>query len=193
MMKTLQKRVFSPCWTPATSAFAFICVSRANFKNWWWKHCKNAFLRNVEHLRLLHMAIFAFLEQISKIDDENSSKRVFSPCWTLATTAYAFICVSRANFKNWWWKQCKNAFFRHVEHLRLLHMPLFAFLEGISKLIMKTVQKRVFRHVEHLWLLHMPYLRFWSNFQKLMMKTMEKRVFRHDEHLWLLHMPHLRF
>ena len=133
-MKTLQKRVLSACWTLATTAYAFICVSRANFKNWWWKHCKNAFFRHVEHLRLLHMPLFAFLVQISKIEDENSAKTLFLACWTLANTAYAFICVSREIFKNWLWKHCKNAFFRHVEHMQLLHMPIYAFLEQISKI-----------------------------------------------------------
>ena len=176
-MKTLQKRVFAQCWTLATTAYAFIRVSRANFKNWWWKQFKNAFFRHVEHLRLLHMPLFAFLEQISKIDDENSAKTRFSACWTFATAAYAFsaflkqysrindensaktlfsacwtlattadacICVSKSVFTDWWWKHCKNAFWRNVEHLRLLHMPLFAFLEQISKIVDENNEKTRF-------------------------------------------------
>ena len=191
-MKTVQKRVFSACWTLTTTAYAFICVSRANFKIYGGNGAKTrffgmlnsceccvclyfAFLKHfskiddenkaktrflacwtlattayafilrflstfrklmmktvqkrvfwhVEHLRLLHMPLFAFLQQFSIIDDETLQKRVFSACWTLTTSAYAFNCVSWANFKNWWWKQCKNAFFQHVELLRMLRMPLF--------------------------------------------------------------------
>ena len=56
--------------------------------------------RHAEHLRMLRMPLFAFLEQFSKIDDENSAKTRFSACSIFANTAYAFICVSRANFKN---------------------------------------------------------------------------------------------
>ena len=45
------------------------------------------------------MPIFAFLEQISKVDDENNAKTRLSACWTFANTAYAVICVSRVDFK----------------------------------------------------------------------------------------------
>ena len=56
--------------------------------------------RHDEHLRQLHIPSFAFLKHFSKIDDENSAKTRFTACWTVATTADAFIRVSRANFKN---------------------------------------------------------------------------------------------
>ena len=162
--------------------------------------------QHVEHLRQLHMPLFAFLQQFSIIDDETLQKRVFfgmlntcyyciclylrfwstfqklkmktlqkrvfSACWTLAIAAYAFIGVSRANFKNWWWKQCKNAFFRHVEHLWLLHMPLFEFLEQISKTDDENCAKmRFFDMLNSCECCVCLILRFWSTFQKLMMKT----------------------
>ena len=91
------------------------------------------------------MPIFAFLEQISKIDDENCAKTRISACWTFATAAYAIICVSEAVFGNRLLKQCKNAFFRHVEHLRLLQMPIYAFLEQISKIDDETSVKTRFQ------------------------------------------------
>ena len=134
MMKTVQKRVFSACWTLATTADAFICVSRANFKKWLWKQCKIAFYRHVEHLRLLHMPLFAFLEQISKIDDENTAKTRFFGLLNICEYCICLYLRFLSGFQSWWWKHGKNAFFWQVEHLRLLHMPLFAFQEPISKI-----------------------------------------------------------
>ena len=51
--------------------------------------------------------------------------------------------------------------FRHVEHLRLLHMPIFAFLKQFSKIDDKNRTKTLFFwHVEHLRILHMPLFAF---------------------------------
>ena len=55
--------------------------------------------RQVERLRLLHMPIFTFLEEISKVVNENEAKLRFPACLTFAITAYAFICVSKAVIK----------------------------------------------------------------------------------------------
>ena len=64
-------------------------------------------------------------------------------------------------------KTVQKRVFRHVEHLQLLHMPLFAFLKQFTKLIIKTVQKRIFQHVEHLRLLHMPLFAFLEQISKI--------------------------
>ena len=87
-------------------------------------------------------------------------------------------------------KTVQKRAFRHVDHLRQLQMPIFAFLEQISK-------------VEHLRMLLMPIFAFLekiskrdyenNGFQKLMMKSPQKRVFRHVEHLRLLHLPLFAF
>ena len=52
-------------------------------------------IRRVERLRLLHMPLFTFLEEISKVVNEKEAKLRFPACLTFAITAYAFICVSK--------------------------------------------------------------------------------------------------
>ena len=44
------------------------------------------------------MHLFAFLEHIPKVDDENTAKKRFSACGRFATAAYAFIRVFRVDF-----------------------------------------------------------------------------------------------
>ena len=124
------KTRFLACWKLATTAYAFICNSRANFK----------------------------------IYGENSAKTLFSACWTFANTVYAFICVSLAVFKYWRWKQCKNAFFGMLNICDCCICLYSRFLSSFQKLMMTTVQKRVFWHVEHLRLLHMPIFAFLKQF-----------------------------
>ena len=144
------------------------------------------------------MPSVGFLEWISKIDDWNSAKtrisacdcciylylrfyssfqklmintlqkRVFSACLTFANTAYAFICVSNSVYKNWWWKQCKKAFFG----MRLLHMPIFAFLKQFSNIDdenrVKTRFSACFTFANAAYALISVSK---SSFQKLIMKT----------------------
>ena len=131
-----------------------------------------------EHLRLLQMPIFAFLEQISKIDNENSAKTRFSACWTLANTAHSFICVPRVDFKSWWWKQCKIALFGMLNICDYCICLYLRFLNSFQKLMMKTLQNQVFfgmlNSSDYCICL---YLRFRSKFQKMIIKTLQKRGF----------------
>ena len=132
------------------------------------KSLQKRVFRHVEHLRLLHMPLFQFLKHFSKIHDEITAKTRFSACRVCANTVYASICVSRKDFKSWWWKQCKNRVFRYVEHLRMLRMQLFAFLKQFSKnWWWKQCRKCVFWHVEHLRLLRMPLFAFLKQFSKI--------------------------
>ena len=123
------KTRFLACWAFANTAYAYICVSERDFKSWWWKQFRNAFFRHVEHLRLLHMPIFAFLKQFSNIDDEITAKTRFFGMLNICENCICHMRVSLLDFKTWWWKQCKKSVFWHIEHFRILHMPLFAFLE----------------------------------------------------------------
>ena len=91
-----------------------------------------------------------------------------------------FICHYlrfQSSFRKLMMKTLPNIVFRHVEHLRMLHMNLFAVLEQIIKLDDENTQKRVFRHVEHLRTLHMPLLLFLEQMSKVIMKTEPNSVF----------------
>ena len=89
--------------------------------------------RHVEHLRLLHMPLFAFLEQISKIDDENSAKNAFIGMLNCCDCCICLCLRFLSGFQKLIMKTVQKRVFLHVEHLRVLHMPLFVFLEWISK------------------------------------------------------------
>ena len=102
IMKSTQKCVFSACWTFAKTAYEFICVSRVDFKTYRWKQSRKRVFWHVEPLRLLRMPLFAFLKRFSKIHDEITAKTRFSACRVCANTVYAYICVSRKDFKSWW-------------------------------------------------------------------------------------------
>ena len=89
---------------------------------------------HVEHLRLLHMPIFAFLEQISKIDDENSTKTRFFGMLNICEYCICLYLRFLSSFQKLVMKKVQKRVFRHVEHVRLLHVPLFAFLKQFSKI-----------------------------------------------------------
>ena len=90
--------------------------------------------RHVEHLRLLHMPLFAFLKQFSKIDDENSAKTRFLGMLNICEYWICLYLRFKSKFQKLMMKTVLKRVFRHVEHLPLLHMPLFAFLKQISKI-----------------------------------------------------------
>ena len=123
--------------------------------------------RHVEHLRLLHMPLFAFLEQISKIDDENSAKTRFSACWTFANAAYAYICVPYAVFRNWWWKQCKNTIFGMLNTCDHCICFFCVSRANFRNCWWKQCKNAFFQHVEHLPLLLMPLFAFLKQFLRI--------------------------
>ena len=92
---------------------------------------------HVEHLRLLRMPIFAFLKQFSIIDAFFSMLNIYDCCICLYLR---FLSC----FHEWILKTVPKRVFRHVEHLRLPHMPLFAFLKLFSKIDFENSAKTRF-------------------------------------------------
>ena len=97
------------------------------------KTVQKCVFRHVEHLPLLHMPLFAFLKLFSKIDLENSAKTRFFGMLNICDFCICYYFRFLSSFQKLMMKTVQIRVFRHVEHLRLLHMPLFAFLEQISK------------------------------------------------------------
>ena len=101
--------------------------------------------RQVEHLRLLHMPLFAFLKQFSKIDDENTSKTRFFAMFNTCDYCICLYLRFKSKFQKLMMKTVLKRVFRLVEHLRILLMPLFAFLKQFSKIGDEhTAKKRFF-------------------------------------------------
>ena len=100
--------------------------------------------RHVEHLRLLHMPLFAFLKHFSKIDYENSAENAFFGLLNICDYCVCLYLRFYSSFQKLMMKTVQKRVFQHVEHLRILHIPIFAFLEKISKIDDENSSKRVF-------------------------------------------------
>ena len=100
--------------------------------------------RHVEHLRLLLMRLFAFLKEFLRIDDENTAKTRF---FGMLNTCDRCICLYLrflSSFQKLMMKTGQKRVFQHVEHIRLLRMPLFAFLKQFSKIDDENSAKNAF-------------------------------------------------